>query len=341
MHKSIRYLLPVVRWGLSVGLALSGVVHAASFNCAKAQTQVEKMICSDVELTKLDKQLGQAWKRHLRDNKFQDQFRNTQKQWMGHRNECADAECLKQTYQARLQQMATGKEYFLRDGEGEPLCQSVVKAMNEELYRPGHGRVCAFDILQRLPGVLLPPWKKLDLQRDKELYKKFVLADHAWEELWPAAFSDPPPKAGQPIDPKSKHSAFPMPSDEELNREWAYAVEAGFEFYRWDNAIPLPEHSDDSVLIRTTKLNDGNCQSTKTQLFTSDLKKPKPYPLHSFGGGVSFSYGEKWYWLTGVVNNASLTDAFTIGQLNSVAKNYIHLMDVCKVTDSQKSFKWE
>lgn len=322
-------------------LVLSCTVQAASFDCAKAQSKVEKMICSDAELSKLDEDLGRAWKQHLSDNKFQDQFRNTQKHWIEQRNQCVDAQCLKQTYQARLQQMASGKEYFLRDGQGEPLCESIVKAMNEELYRPGHGRVCAFDILQRLPGVQFPPWNKLDLQKDKELYKRFMLADYVGKDLWPAAFADPAPQPGQPIDPNSKRPKLAMPSDEELNREWAYAVEADFEFYRWDNAIPLPEHSDDSVLIRTTKSNDGNCPSTKTQLFTSDLKKPKPYPLHSFGGGLSFSYGEKWYWLTGVVNNASLTDAFTIGQLNSVAKNYIHLMNVCGVTDIQKSFKWE
>lgn len=322
-------------------LALSCAAQAASFDCAKARAQVEQMICADAELSKLDEQLGQGWKQHLRNNKFEDQFRNTQKHWLAQRNQCTDADCLKQNYQARLQQMASGKEYFLRDGEGEPLCQRVVKAMNEELYRPGHGQVCAFDILQRLPGVQLPPWKKLDLQTDKELYKRFTLADYVGEELWPAAFADQPPKAGQPIDPKSKRPKLPMPTDEYLNREWAYAVEAGFEFYRWDNAFPLPEHSDDSVLIRTTKSNDGNCPSTKTKLFSSDLTTPKPYPVHSFGEGLSFSYGEKWYWLTGLQNNASSTEAFTIGQLNSVSKNYVHLMDVCKVTDGQKSFKWE
>jgi len=33
-------------------------VHAASFNCSKATTQTEKIICSDSELGKLDEQLA-------------------------------------------------------------------------------------------------------------------------------------------------------------------------------------------------------------------------------------------------------------------------------------------
>ena len=327
-----------VTWVALAWLMLGCPAYAASYECAKAQSTVEKLICADVELSKLDEQLGQAWKQHLRNNKFQNQFRNTQKHWIAQRNQCQDADCLKQTYQARLQQMVSGKEYFLRDGEGEPLCESMVQAMNAELYKPGHGRVCAFDILQRLPGVQLPPWQKLDLQKDKELYKRFMLADSVWEDLWSAAFADPSPQAGQPIDPKGKRSKFPMPSDDYLNREWENAVGGGFEFYRWDSAIPLPKQKD-SLLVRIAGLDDGNCPSIHTKLFTGDLKTPKPNAEYSFGT-IPFSYGGQWYWLSGVLQNASLTEAFTISQLTSIMKPYYRI-DVCKVTSGQKSFKWE
>lgn len=99
-------------WLALAGLVLSCAASAASFDCAKAQTRVEKLICADAELSRLDDDLGRAWKQHLSDNKFQDQFRTTQKHWITRRNECTDAGCLKQTYQARLEQMASGKEYL-------------------------------------------------------------------------------------------------------------------------------------------------------------------------------------------------------------------------------------
>ncbi|MBT0568880.1 DUF1311 domain-containing protein [Curvibacter sp. CHRR-16] len=342
MRKSIGLLNKTARHSFAIGMLLiaNTGAQAASFDCAKAQSKVEKMICADAELSKLDGDLGHAWKLHLRDNKFQDQFRNTQKHWIAKRNECADAQCLKQTYQARLQQMASGKEYFLRKGQGEPLCESLVEAMNEELYRPAHGRVCAFDILQRLPEVQLPPWKKLDLQKDKELYKKFVLADHAWEELWPAAFSDPPPKAGQPIDPKSKHSAFPMPSDEYLNKVWESAFQfKEFAFYQWDNPIPLPEQGD-SLLVRIAGLDDGNCPSIHTKLFTHDLKSPKVMTEYSTFSMLPFFFESHWYWFHNYEAPSPVTSSVSISQLTSIMKPYYRL-DVCGVTSGQKSFKWE
>lgn len=87
-------------------LALSSPAQAASFDCAKAGTKVEKLICSDAELSKLDEELNAAYKTALQDGKLADTIRQAQKQWMKERNSCADANCVKQAYEARLASLA-------------------------------------------------------------------------------------------------------------------------------------------------------------------------------------------------------------------------------------------
>lgn len=216
----------------------------------------------------------------------------------------------------------------------------MVKAMNEELYRPGHGRVCAFDILQRLPGVQLPPWKKLDLQKDKELYKKFVLAEYVGEELWPAAFADPPPLAGQPIDPKSKRPKLPMPTDEYLNKAWEGAFQFHeFDFYQWDNAIPLPEQKD-SLLVRIAGLNDGNCPSIHAKLFTGDLKFPEKVVEYSTFSMIPFFFDNQWHWFYTYEAPSPMTSGLSIDRLTNILKPY-YRVDVCHVDSINRSIKPE
>lgn len=77
-------------------------VHAASFDCGKAHTKVEKLICVDTELSKLDDELNAAYKTVLQDMKNAAAIRQTQKQWMKERNGCPDMACVKRVYETRL-----------------------------------------------------------------------------------------------------------------------------------------------------------------------------------------------------------------------------------------------
>jgi uncharacterized protein len=92
-----RLFLIVLGW-----LVLSFTAHAASFDCAKAVSKVEKLICADSELSKLDEELAAAYKTALQDEKQADSIRQMQKQWIKERNGCIDAVCVKRTYEERL-----------------------------------------------------------------------------------------------------------------------------------------------------------------------------------------------------------------------------------------------
>ena len=85
-----------------LALMLGITVHAASFDCAKAGTKVEKLICGDAELSKLDEELNAAYKAAVQDKTKADVVKQAQKQWMKERSGCADAACVKGAYEARF-----------------------------------------------------------------------------------------------------------------------------------------------------------------------------------------------------------------------------------------------
>lgn len=84
------------------GLALSCSAQAASFDCAKARTQVEKLICSDAELSKLDDDLAVTYSNAQKGNSSLKEVQNTQKQWVKERNNCLFASCLIASYNQRI-----------------------------------------------------------------------------------------------------------------------------------------------------------------------------------------------------------------------------------------------
>jgi len=83
-------------------LALALPAQAASFDCAKAATKVEKLICGDQELSKLDDELAISYKAAQQNSAQGSALRQEQKQWMNERNGCGDSACVKQAYERRL-----------------------------------------------------------------------------------------------------------------------------------------------------------------------------------------------------------------------------------------------
>jgi len=88
---------------------VGGFCHsfAASFDCAKAGTWVEKSICADQELSGLDSEMGETYvslRKNAKniDKKLYDSMRSEQVQWMARRNLCSELDCLANFYRARI-----------------------------------------------------------------------------------------------------------------------------------------------------------------------------------------------------------------------------------------------
>jgi uncharacterized protein len=102
----------------------------ASFDCTKASTRVEKMTCADDEASELDRELADAYRRALRGPaENQEELRSEQRAWLSNRrNRCADVECLRRAYRARMAALvvapARPDEAEVRWGTS-PVCEHV------------------------------------------------------------------------------------------------------------------------------------------------------------------------------------------------------------------------
>lgn len=94
------------------GLVWAATAQAASFDCAKAGTKVEKLICADAELSKLDEELNAAYKVALQKYGQAKTTRGEQSQWIKDRDSCERKNCLKALYQARLQELSIEPALF-------------------------------------------------------------------------------------------------------------------------------------------------------------------------------------------------------------------------------------
>ncbi|MBO9689154.1 MAG: DUF1311 domain-containing protein [Mitsuaria chitosanitabida] len=130
-----RFLMSVVL------LTMSAWTHhalAASFDCARAGSSVERMICTDPTLSDLDDLLSAVYRSHERDSDedgspvVERAILEAQKRWLAARNACGDSDCLEKRYEERIGALApcpTG-----RRGTDE-LCIAMVEQAERALQR--------------------------------------------------------------------------------------------------------------------------------------------------------------------------------------------------------------
>lgn len=88
---------------LIVLLPFFNAAHAASFDCRKATTAVERTICSNEALSRLDSQLKADFDTALARATDPAALRAAQRNWLTEvRDKCVDQACIERTYKARL-----------------------------------------------------------------------------------------------------------------------------------------------------------------------------------------------------------------------------------------------
>lgn len=96
---------------LALFISLTPPVFAASFDCAKAGTTLEKMICDNPLLSKLDDALAKNYTDQVgnaQSARERTGFQQEQKVWIRERNSCADEACLVKLYSSRVDQLCPG-----------------------------------------------------------------------------------------------------------------------------------------------------------------------------------------------------------------------------------------
>lgn len=72
------------------------------FDCTMASTAVETQICTDPDLSELDRNLTEKYKQLRAANDDGDALKVTQRRWVEDRNSCTDRSCLVKAYQDRI-----------------------------------------------------------------------------------------------------------------------------------------------------------------------------------------------------------------------------------------------
>lgn len=91
-----------ITWVIFGWFTLLTSAQAASFDCRKAASDVEKLICGDHVLSKYDEKLNFAYKVVLAEGDKPDATRVAQKQWIMERNKCSDVNCLRRKYTSQI-----------------------------------------------------------------------------------------------------------------------------------------------------------------------------------------------------------------------------------------------
>ncbi len=132
-----------MRWiFVFVSLLWALPAHAASFDCAKAGTEIEHAICNSPELSRLDEAMAAAYRSVPKSNKYFDTLRQGQKAWLQNdRSDDVD------TFESRAKYLAAFASLAncLATSENLEDCNSVEENALDTCMRPGHYSTYAMD----------------------------------------------------------------------------------------------------------------------------------------------------------------------------------------------------
>lgn len=120
---------------------------AASFDCNKAKSDTEKLICKDTETSALDAKLQQAYKaaQAATDDAGKKTLTEEQRHWIAYtRDLCADEACLQQAYTARIALLARNEKYIIDKTSCEVPAGSN-ECVNVVAYRDPSIRIRSFN----------------------------------------------------------------------------------------------------------------------------------------------------------------------------------------------------
>ena len=88
---------------VAISLVWMPHVHSASFDCAKAKTKVDKLVCGDPKLSDLDDKLIALYNKVLAQSPVPEDTKQQQREWVKDpRNLCKNTACLEGAYTNRI-----------------------------------------------------------------------------------------------------------------------------------------------------------------------------------------------------------------------------------------------
>lgn len=154
-----------------------------SFDCSKASTTVEKMICSDKGLSELDDRMEKAYSRALMNSNSPAKLKQNQREWLKVRNTCHEIACLTESYKSQLAflesnmdndvALRSSKEipdkqknvysFKLEKDTGWNVCNALLENYNK-LQPAKESFACELNFDSGNPQLSLPKWQELKIE---------------------------------------------------------------------------------------------------------------------------------------------------------------------------------
>ncbi len=169
--KTLVYALLVVLTGQSV--------FGASFDCAKATTGIEKMICDNPAVSQQDSELGELYATVVEQSRYPGNIKSAQRQWLKARNQCASVACLNDQYQ--LRQTALQEQLLKIQYSGQPL--KITSAL-EQTYDNASALAVRFSV----PLDKHADYKKffqLETNNEKQPQSSWILSEDGLLAIFP------------------------------------------------------------------------------------------------------------------------------------------------------------
>jgi len=166
--------------------------QAVSFDCGKAASKVEQLICKESAVSTLDDELSIAYQWALMRVDNPQKIVQEQRHWLKEvRNACQDKICLVKVYMERTDELTAQipirKCYTLHPIKEsgkvrpiEPVCQVLEKNLNQFCDQPP--MACGLKIAPEFSNRLsMPTWTALDPQANRALIEEFIRAP--WQNV--------------------------------------------------------------------------------------------------------------------------------------------------------------
>ena len=165
--------------------------YAASFDCRKSSTYIEKLICNDHFLSELNDQMNSVYKKALDKALIKEDFKYQQKLWLReHRDTCRDVDCLKYEYKNRIEWLnetiaieipkntVNGEYIWIRNAlnsladplskpDDKNICQDFLKNLNS--FRAPTPNICETKLNLDISGFTPISWKPINAAGNENL----------------------------------------------------------------------------------------------------------------------------------------------------------------------------
>lgn len=95
----------IVLASLLIVASTSAFADGPAFNCARASTKVEKMICADPTLSAADSVNADLYREVLQASDDPNHVKQEQRLWLKTRNTCQTVDCIAKAYDTRYNQL--------------------------------------------------------------------------------------------------------------------------------------------------------------------------------------------------------------------------------------------